>query len=218
MPVAVEVEPIQYEVDGHVARIWLNRPHKRNSVSQQLLAGARRGRAAGRGRPRGSRHGLPRAARARSAPASTSTSSRATSSAHRRRGRSRSARPASATASSARRSRRSSVLEGYTTAGGFEIMINCDFAIAADDAQDRRLPHAPRALRRGRADLPPASHPRRAEGEGADAHRQAADGRRGEGVGARQRLAPPPTSSTSASTGSSRPSPTRARSRCRSRR
>jgi 1,4-dihydroxy-2-naphthoyl-CoA synthase len=30
-------EPIQYEVDGHVARIWLNRPHKRNSVSQQLL-------------------------------------------------------------------------------------------------------------------------------------------------------------------------------------
>ena len=37
MPVAVEVDPIQYEVDGHVARIWLNRPHKRNSVSQQLL-------------------------------------------------------------------------------------------------------------------------------------------------------------------------------------
>jgi len=27
------------------------------------------------------------------------------------------------------------VLEGYTTAGGFEIMVNCDFAIAADDAQ-----------------------------------------------------------------------------------
>ena len=47
MPVAVEVEPIQYEVDGHVARIWLNRPHKRNSVSQQLLAGARRGAASG---------------------------------------------------------------------------------------------------------------------------------------------------------------------------
>src|SRR5881409_3120686 len=33
----VEAEPIQYEVDGHVAHIWLNRPHKRNSVSQQLL-------------------------------------------------------------------------------------------------------------------------------------------------------------------------------------
>jgi enoyl-CoA hydratase/carnithine racemase len=27
------------------------------------------------------------------------------------------------------------VLEGYTTAGGFEIMINCDFAIAAEDAK-----------------------------------------------------------------------------------
>jgi enoyl-CoA hydratase/carnithine racemase len=26
------------------------------------------------------------------------------------------------------------VLEGYTTAGGFEIMINCDFAIASEDA------------------------------------------------------------------------------------
>ena len=37
MPVAVEVEPIQYEVDGHVAHIWLNRPHKKNCVSQQLL-------------------------------------------------------------------------------------------------------------------------------------------------------------------------------------
>ena len=37
MTTAVETEPIQYEVDGPVARIWLNRPHKRNSVSQQLL-------------------------------------------------------------------------------------------------------------------------------------------------------------------------------------
>ena len=27
------------------------------------------------------------------------------------------------------------VLEGYTTAGGFELMISCDFAIAADDAR-----------------------------------------------------------------------------------
>ncbi len=27
------------------------------------------------------------------------------------------------------------VLEGYVTAGGFELMISCDFAIAADDAQ-----------------------------------------------------------------------------------
>ena len=27
------------------------------------------------------------------------------------------------------------MLEGYVTAGGFEIMISCDFAIAADDAK-----------------------------------------------------------------------------------
>ncbi len=27
------------------------------------------------------------------------------------------------------------VLEGYVTAGGFELMISCDFAIAADDAK-----------------------------------------------------------------------------------
>ena len=33
----VEVEPIQYEVDGHVARIWLNRPHKRNCINWDLL-------------------------------------------------------------------------------------------------------------------------------------------------------------------------------------
>src|SRR5260221_11096154 len=38
MPVATEAEPIQYEVQGAVANIWLNRPHKRNCVSQQLLA------------------------------------------------------------------------------------------------------------------------------------------------------------------------------------
>ena len=37
MPGIVEVEPIQYTVEGHVAYIWLNRPHKKNCVSQQLL-------------------------------------------------------------------------------------------------------------------------------------------------------------------------------------
>ena len=38
MPGPTEAEPIQYEADGSIARIWLNRPHKRNCVSQQLLA------------------------------------------------------------------------------------------------------------------------------------------------------------------------------------
>ena len=48
----VETEPIQYEVEGHIARIWLNRPHKRNSVSQQLLDELDEARSAPRTTPR----------------------------------------------------------------------------------------------------------------------------------------------------------------------
>src|SRR3954452_18436054 len=33
----VDTEPIQYEVDGYVATIWLNRPHIRNAVNWELL-------------------------------------------------------------------------------------------------------------------------------------------------------------------------------------
>src|SRR5438067_12701748 len=36
-PAATDTEPIQYEVDGHVATIWLNRPHIRNAVNWELL-------------------------------------------------------------------------------------------------------------------------------------------------------------------------------------
>src|SRR2546421_139641 len=35
--VETDTEPIQYEVDGHVATIWLNRPHIRNAVNWELL-------------------------------------------------------------------------------------------------------------------------------------------------------------------------------------
>src|SRR5258708_36780676 len=38
LPRPPEAEPIQYEKRGMVAHIWLNRPHKRNCVSQQLLS------------------------------------------------------------------------------------------------------------------------------------------------------------------------------------
>src|SRR5882724_8595613 len=38
LPRPPEVAPIQYEKHGMVAHIWLNRPHKRNCVSQQLLS------------------------------------------------------------------------------------------------------------------------------------------------------------------------------------
>ena len=67
------------------------------------------------------------------------------------------------------------MLEGYTTAGGFEIMVNCDFAIAADDALigDFHIRRAP--VRRRRSDLPPAADRRPAQGEGADADREALD-------------------------------------------
>src|SRR6266498_3432066 len=134
MPVAVEAEPIQYEVDGHVARIWLNRPHKLNSVSQQLLQemDEARMRAADddnvrvmviRGREGTFCSGFdldelqgafigPSAAYAlalRSARICDSIF--------------RSPKPSVA------------VLEGHTTAGGFEIMINCDFAIAEENAK-----------------------------------------------------------------------------------
>jgi enoyl-CoA hydratase len=134
MPGAIEVEPIQYEVDGHVARIWLNRPHKRNSVSQQLLQELSeavdraeaddevrvmviRGREGTfcsgfdldelQGDFIGKSHALEIAQR--------------------------SARICDKIWASAKPS--VCVLEGYATAGGFEIMINCDFCIAADDAK-----------------------------------------------------------------------------------
>ena len=130
---AVETEPIQYEVDGHIARIWLNRPHKRNSVSQQLL------------------HELDEAVRRAEGDEDVRVmvfrgregtfcsgydldelqdehvgSSRAWEIAQ------RSARICDNIFRSSKPS--VAVLEGHTTAGGFEIMINCDFAIAADDA------------------------------------------------------------------------------------
>ena len=65
------------------------------------------------------------------------------------------------------------VVEGYAVAGGFELMISCDFCIAADNAQDRRLPHPPRALRRRRSDLPPPALHRPAQDQGAAVHGQA---------------------------------------------
>jgi enoyl-CoA hydratase/carnithine racemase len=130
---AVETEPIQYEVDEHVARIWLNRPHKRNSVSQQLLQELDEARERAENDPdiramviRG-REGTFCSGfdldelqgdfiGQSSAYEVAKWSARVCDSIFR-----------SPTPSV-------SVHEGYTTAGGFEIMINCDFSIAADDA------------------------------------------------------------------------------------
>ena len=131
----VEAEPIQYEADGPVARIWLNRPHKRNCVSHQLLAelevAVDRAEAdddiRGDGPPRPRRHVLlglrPRRA-ARSDFVGQTTAIEI-------------ARESARICDNIFRANKPSVavLEGYTTAGGFEIMINCDFAIADEEAK-----------------------------------------------------------------------------------
>lgn len=133
MPGAVEVDPIQYEVEGHIAHIWLNRPHKRNSVSQQLLTelGEAVARAEadenirvmvlrGRGGTFCSGFDLDEL---QSDFVGRTTALEVAHWSARLCDRIFQARKPSV-----------AVLEGYTTAGGFEIMINCDFAIASDDA------------------------------------------------------------------------------------
>jgi enoyl-CoA hydratase/carnithine racemase len=134
MPGAVEVEPIQYEVVGHVAHIWLNRPHKRNSVSQQLLTEL--GQAVDRAEA--DDHVRVMVIRGREGTFCSGFdldelqsdfvgSSTAPEVAH------WSAKVCDKIFTARKPS--VAVLEGYTTAGGFEIMINCDFAIASDDAR-----------------------------------------------------------------------------------
>jgi enoyl-CoA hydratase len=129
----MEAEPIQYEVDGPLARIWLNRTHKRNCVSQQLLSelevAVDRAEAddqvramviRGRGNTFCSGFDLDELqadfAGKTTAIDITRESARVCDRIF------RSDKPSVA------------VLEGYTTAGGFEIMVNCDFAIADEAA------------------------------------------------------------------------------------
>src|SRR5215213_2075098 len=133
MPI-VEAEPIQYEVEGHVARIWLNRPHKRNSVSQQLLQELDEARIRAESDPevrvmviRG-REGTFCSGfdldELQGDFIGTSTAFEVAE---------RSARICDAIFRSSKPS--VTVHEGYTTAGGFEIMINSDFSIATEDAK-----------------------------------------------------------------------------------
>jgi enoyl-CoA hydratase/carnithine racemase len=130
----VETEPIQYEVDGHIARIWLNRPHKRNSVSQQLLQELDEARIRAENDPevraiviRGREGTFCSGFDLDELQGDFIGSSAAYEIAQ------RSARICDSLFRSPKPS--VAVLEGYTTAGGFEIMINCDFAIAAEDAK-----------------------------------------------------------------------------------
>ena len=134
MPAIIEADPIQYEVDGHIARIWLNRPHKRNAVSQQLLSelDAARRRAEEdenirvmviRGREGTFCSGFDLDELQGDFIGKSAAYEIAV----------RSARICDAIFKSPKPS--VAVLEGHTTAGGFEIMINCDFAIADESAK-----------------------------------------------------------------------------------
>jgi enoyl-CoA hydratase len=130
----IETEPIQYEVDGHIARIWLNRPHKRNSVSQQLLQELDEARMRAedddnvrvmviRGREGTFCSGFDLDELQGDFIGKSAAYEIAV----------RSARICDAIFKSPKPS--VAVLEGHTTAGGFEIMINCDFAIAEESAK-----------------------------------------------------------------------------------
>src|SRR5687767_1567563 len=134
MPVAPEVDPIQYEVDGHIARIWLNRPHKRNSVSQQLLQELDEAMTKAENDPqvrvlviRGREGTFCSGFDLDELQGDFIGNSMAWEIAQ------RSARICDRIFTLPKPS--VAVLEGHTTAGGFEIMINCDFAIAAEDAK-----------------------------------------------------------------------------------
>ena len=129
-----ETDVIQYEVADHVAHIWLNRPHKRNCVSAQLMKemGEAVERAdedpdvrvmviRGRGNTFCSGYDLDelqdqylsRSGAIEVAYRSAQFCDRIFNA----------------------RKPTIAVLEGYTTAGGFEIMINCDFAVAEENAK-----------------------------------------------------------------------------------
>jgi enoyl-CoA hydratase len=132
---AADTEPIQYEVDGHVATIWLNRPHIRNAVNWELLnqMADRVEEAAeddevravifrGRGGTFCAGADLNMLSREHLGTSRTSL------------------KLANLSAKTYDRIQTMdkptiSVVEGYAVAGGFELVISTDFAIAADDAQ-----------------------------------------------------------------------------------
>ena len=133
-PYLIDTDHIILEKDGEVARVWLNRPHKKNAVTVELLHRLDEIIVEVDEDP-DSRSWSCAAAATPSARASTSTSCSPTTSATRWRWRSPilSAKVCDRLYSMKKPS--VAVLEGYVTAGGFELMISCDFAVAADDAQ-----------------------------------------------------------------------------------
>ena len=131
----VDTDHIVLEKDGDVARVWLNRPHKKNAVTVELLHrldeiivevdnDPNLKVLVLRGRGEHLLLGLrPRRTARRTTSARTNAMDVAVLSAK------VCDRLYSMNTPSV------AVLEGYVTAGGFELMISCDFAIAADDAR-----------------------------------------------------------------------------------
>ena len=130
-----EEQVIQYEVSGGIATIWLNRPHKRNCVNPQLLEDL--GRAVDRAeadkdvlavvfRGRGNTFCSGADLDTLVGPVlHTSTSSIEL------------AQKSARTYDHIFNLRKPTIaaVEGYAVAGGFELMISCDFALASTEAK-----------------------------------------------------------------------------------
>src|SRR5258705_7775260 len=130
---AVEDE-IQFERDGNIARVWLNRPWKRNAVTLEVLKRLDQIVAEVdadpdlrvlvlRGREGTFCSGFDLDELTADYIGSTTAMDVAIESAR------------ICDNLYSMRTPSVAVLEGFTTAGGFELMISCDFALAADDAQ-----------------------------------------------------------------------------------
>jgi enoyl-CoA hydratase len=127
-------DEIQFERDGSVARVWLNRPWKRNAVTMEVLrrldeivaevdADPQLRILVLRGREGTFCSGFDLDELTADYIGSTTAMQVAIDSARICDNLYSMRKPSVA------------VLEGYATAGGFELMISCDFAVAADDAQ-----------------------------------------------------------------------------------
>ncbi len=132
---ALDAEPIQYETRGHVATIWLNRPHVRNAVNWDLLTqlAERVEQAAADDEIRAVIF------RGRGGTFCAGADLRMLSSEYLSTSKD-SLRLANLSAATYDRIQTMdkptiAVVEGFAVAGGFELVISCDFALAADDAQ-----------------------------------------------------------------------------------
>jgi enoyl-CoA hydratase/carnithine racemase len=130
----VEAPPIQYEVDGHIATIWLNRPHIKNAVNWELLT-----QMAERVEEAATDPDVRVVLfRGRGGTFCAGADLNMLSSTHLKTSRA-SLELGNLSAKTYDRIHNMdkptvAIVEGHAVAGGFELLISCDFAIAADDA------------------------------------------------------------------------------------